>query len=169
MQHVKFYVGYMKVMLEVLDYSTWILKTTSQIGRQKKCWKKWSQETLHHFKCTSLIRTLKLWTWACGQIIIWTSFQPNKTHGQQRYTMKNFNYKPQKPNNCITKKIKIEINGFITMYTITCRQVLSFWLFCLFSPYTIIVWLNCSNFDASDVHCLGCCVDAPLQCWYIWY
>ncbi len=66
MQNVKFYAGYMKVMLEVFELEYVDIEDNLPIGRQKECWKKWSQETLHHFNCLNSIRTLRLWTQACG-------------------------------------------------------------------------------------------------------
>jgi len=55
--------------------------------------------------------------------------------------------------NCITNKNRKEINGLISVYTITCMQVLSSWLFCLSSHCTTIVWLSCCSLAANDVHC----------------
>jgi hypothetical protein len=56
----------MKVMLEVFELEYVDIEDNLPIGRQKECWKKWSQETLHHFNCLNSIRTLRLWTQACG-------------------------------------------------------------------------------------------------------
>ncbi len=141
MQHVKCYAKYMKIMLEVFELKYVDIENNLTIWKAKNMLKEvviGDLTTFEMYKFSLDFKILDMSMWLNLSLEQASNLIEHMANNNA-HKEKILNYKPNKSSNYITNKKWKEINGLISVYTITCKQVLSSWFFCLFSLCTTIV------------------------------